>query len=456
MDILKPPFQKPLPGVQLDHFHPLSKGLVGCWLMNEKSGSRITDLSGKGNHGKCVGHPKWGGSKFGGGLDFDGGDDYIELPSSVSNSLGGAGMVTISVWVRRDSINNRDSMLDLTIFATSSKVFFDIQADNTVRLGGRADASDNFQYKKTISTISDTDKHNIVGILDIANDNIYIYIDGILQSVTGTPSWTQTTFDANTGSKQTLGTGAGLTNFFDGLIDEIRIYNRALSPEEIKQLYNDPFCNLIKRRPLSGLYVPAGGGGTFTIDNADSDTIIENVVLELESGDLVVTDIDSSSTIENIVLEFEGGELVIADIDSLSQIDNIVLQFEGTFLIDDIDSGSSIDNISLMGTFIIGDIDSLSEIENIVLVLESGIFVIADLSNATTIENIVLYQDTGLSYNRQLLIDSIGGKIIELGSSTINTWNTAGRPTGKLGIIGLNTETTQLEIYNGSSWISIT
>lgn len=200
----------------------------------------------------------------------------------------------------------------------------------------------------------------------------------------------------------------------------------------------------------------AGGDNDFVIADADSASTIENVVLELESGDLEVADADSLSTIENIVLEFEGGELVIADIDSASQIDNIVLQFEGTFLIDDIDSGSSIENINLMGAFIIGDIDSVSDIDNIVLEFEGGTFVIADLSSVSTIEDIVIYQDTGLSYNRQLLIDSIGGKVIELGSSTINTWNTAGRPTGKLGIIGFNIETSQLEIYNGSSWISIT
>jgi hypothetical protein len=39
-----------------------------------------------------------------------------------------------------------------------------------------------------------------------------------------------------------------------------------------------------------------------------------------------------------------------------------------------------------------------------------------------------------------------------LSGSRVSTWNTAGRPTGKLGRIGYNFELDQLELYNGSVW----
>jgi hypothetical protein len=47
----------------------------------------------------------------------------------------------------------------------------------------------------------------------------------------------------------------------------------------------------------------------------------------------------------------------------------------------------------------------------------------------------------------------IGNKLsIRLMRSRVSTWNTAGRPTGKTGEIGYNTEEDQLEVYDGAGW----
>jgi hypothetical protein len=46
---------KPGPDVELDFRHPLTEGLVGCWVMNERSGDTIVDHAPAGNHGTIVG-----------------------------------------------------------------------------------------------------------------------------------------------------------------------------------------------------------------------------------------------------------------------------------------------------------------------------------------------------------------------------------------------------------------
>jgi hypothetical protein len=57
------------------------------------------------------------------------------------------------------------------------------------------------------------------------------------------------------------------------------------------------------------------------------------------------------------------------------------------------------------------------------------------------------------SANKQLILDSLGGLCLSLGTATIPIWNTAGRPaTPKPGTIGFNTQTSALEVYDGSSW----
>jgi len=194
--------------------------------------------------------------------------------------------------------------------------------------------------------------------------------------------------------------------------------------------------------------------GEFVIEDLLSSSSIENIEL---IGNLVIDDIDSLSSIENIDIEFNGGSFEIDNLDSLSSIDQITLIQEGSFIIDGIECGSSIDNITLEingGEFAIGNLDSLSSIENIELSFNGGEFQIGNLDSTSTIENITLENAEVSTYssNKPLLIDSIGGKVLQLGGNKMPTWNTAGRPTGKTGEFGFNTETSKLEVYANDTW----
>jgi hypothetical protein len=55
------------------------KGAVAIWLFDEGRGDKVTDASGNGNDGEVVHDPKWVEGKFGEGLDFDGDADYVEI-----------------------------------------------------------------------------------------------------------------------------------------------------------------------------------------------------------------------------------------------------------------------------------------------------------------------------------------------------------------------------------------
>jgi hypothetical protein len=68
---------KPPIGSVINPNHPLSQGLVGCWLFNERTGNRIYDLS-KDNHGNLLNGPIWN-SANNGYLQFDGSNDSIDF-----------------------------------------------------------------------------------------------------------------------------------------------------------------------------------------------------------------------------------------------------------------------------------------------------------------------------------------------------------------------------------------
>lgn len=72
----------------------------------------------------------------------------------------------------------------------------------------------------------------------------------------------------------------------------------------------------------------------------------------------------------------------------------------------------------------------------------------------TAVKNVV---NPIINFAKQLLLDSLSGKVIALGFPTMPTWNTSGRPSSpKTGTMGYNTDTPAFEIYNGSTWKTVT
>lgn len=248
---------KPLPGVMLNPLHPLSKGLVGCWLFNEGSGDIANDISGNKNHGTLKNMlpntqgTKWQGSKFGGGLSFDGIDDYAEVADSASLDLITSGSVCVSFQCNTQGgaealVNkggNSSNKLDQYLLGWK----WGHPSNLEISLGDGT----TFQSLMTGSTLNTGQYYKVVATWD--GDDLKIYVDG---EISNSAPQTVTPFDDG----QSLLFGPLITSnyFYDGMIDEVRIYNRTLSAHEAKQLSLDPFCNLMQV-PAWQNYVPSVG-----------------------------------------------------------------------------------------------------------------------------------------------------------------------------------------------------
>jgi glucose/arabinose dehydrogenase/PKD repeat protein/fibronectin type 3 domain-containing protein len=77
---------------------PPTPGLVAGWSFNENFGRAVNDVSGKANTATFAGDPTWAVGKYGGGLRFDGVNDYLTAPNSPTLNLSGSAM-TLSMWV---------------------------------------------------------------------------------------------------------------------------------------------------------------------------------------------------------------------------------------------------------------------------------------------------------------------------------------------------------------------
>jgi hypothetical protein len=76
----------------------LDKDIVLYFSFDEGNGNEVVDLSGNGNDGVIKGNPAWVEGKSGEALEFNGADDFVEVPNSPTLNIAGA--VTVLAWIK--------------------------------------------------------------------------------------------------------------------------------------------------------------------------------------------------------------------------------------------------------------------------------------------------------------------------------------------------------------------
>jgi hypothetical protein len=201
--------------------HP---GLVGWWRFDEGSGSVAGDSSGDGNNGAIHG-ATWATGKYGQALSFDGSSNYVGIASFAS--LTGPA-VSVEAWVNLSSQSTAyPDVVEITQ-SWGGVGGMKLQVWNHNQLWFRVwNAVASVEANTPKWTIGTGAWHNVVGTYD--GSYAKLYIDGVLF---GTGSLA--TNALNVGSPH-LNIGVGFGSYFiKGAIDEVTVYNRALSAVEIQ------------------------------------------------------------------------------------------------------------------------------------------------------------------------------------------------------------------------------
>ena len=205
-----------------------ASGLVGYWSFDEGAGTTARDLSGRGNTGTLVNNPTWTTGRVAGGLSFDGVNDFVRVLHSPSLNI--ANNVTVEAWVKSNADRTYQIIGKNTMFfATGARGWHISTANNPADLiwevqDGVGRWSTRFLTGRLFSWI------HIVATRD--GNIIRTYTNGILRAqatVGGTMESVDDLF---------IGSFMGASQFFHGLIDEVRIYNRALTEAEIRTIFN--------------------------------------------------------------------------------------------------------------------------------------------------------------------------------------------------------------------------
>lgn len=200
-----------------------TNGIVGWWTFDD---GFATDVSGGNNNGALIGTPPPYPSAsqiIGQGLIFDGTNSSITVTHNANLNVGD--IFTLSVWLKR----GRTATVEQLFNKGNGCYAFAFKADDTIELG-----KDNVaNITSTTITITDTVQFHHVATTKNGS-SVRMYIDGV--DVTGSVSnqtIVDTTNDLYFGRRVT---GGG--NRFKGVLDDPRIYNRALTPGEIVALYS--------------------------------------------------------------------------------------------------------------------------------------------------------------------------------------------------------------------------
>ena len=224
-------------GVQRGVLAPaLSKSLVLYYSFDHDEGGVVSDNSGKGNRGKVHGAEWTSKGKIGGAYVFDGVDDYIDIDSDSSIPKGiGTGNFTIAVWLKVKTppglvIEQHIPQSPWTgIFLSIDPSYFRFRTDDT---GGIPTSS----ILLDVSKIVDDEKwHHYVAVRD--DSVLYLYLDGVKKVEKKVPL-----VDLNVAYAGPLRIGSncqdGKDTNYNGVIDEVMIWSRALREKEVEQLYN--------------------------------------------------------------------------------------------------------------------------------------------------------------------------------------------------------------------------
>ena len=213
----------------------VTRDLIGYWTMDKANidGQLVKDISGNKNHGVIIGNPQTVRGIIGEALDFDGVDDFVALPN-----LGHEPEVTVEVWARGDQPFRVHGLVSSSVIPDQmpgSVVTFSVRFN---RIDLNLKDRDGYLSYQGGSVKPYTWYHLVYtsNLSDPVADQLAVYINGRergmgIHGVREFPNVETPPINLTR-----LRIGSELKGrYFPGILDEVRIYDRALTPEEIQQ-----------------------------------------------------------------------------------------------------------------------------------------------------------------------------------------------------------------------------
>ena len=221
-------------------------GIISYWRFNENSGTTADDLL-NANPGTIIGASRTAG-KIGGAYDLDGIDDYVNLGTTAI----GANFAnsTVAAWVKLTTATDYNCVYGEG-WTGNAYPFYHIEISAGKPSFAYRGNNDPYVVAQSANTINDGLWHYVVGVRELS-DTLKIYVDGTYSAsgiYAGAGGKDKPPVLSGTWDRIRIGSRLNwpYIQWFNGTIDEVAVWNRSLTADEIADIYSrssqgNPYC----------------------------------------------------------------------------------------------------------------------------------------------------------------------------------------------------------------------
>ncbi|HEY7042458.1 MAG TPA: PQQ-dependent sugar dehydrogenase [Nocardioidaceae bacterium] len=216
--------------VTVSNTAPPPGGPQAAYAFDEGAGTSAADASGHGITGTLTNDASWTAGKYGTALDLDGAGDFVDLGNPTALRM--TGSMTLSGWIYATAFPGDDAPI---VSKRGSNGFqLDVTPDTGPRTIGfkltNSSGGDMIRYGATALQVNSW--YHVVGVYNASAVTLHVYLNGQLDD--GALVGTVTNSQQNSSQDVDVGQRPSGGAFFDGRIDDVRIYNKAQSAAEIQ------------------------------------------------------------------------------------------------------------------------------------------------------------------------------------------------------------------------------
>jgi len=268
-------------------------------------------------------------------VDFNGVSSRVDFDNTLITSLNGADSISYSFWIYPDTVSG------IQFIHHVNNNQFNIRLDNNIlKLETRSQVSDSTQTRTGTFSFSANNWYHIVVIMDVANDNLKAYVNGVLDINSGV-SYGASTLNWGTGVIR-LGQRTG-DFYYNGLVDELAIFNISLDAQDVTDLYNSG-------TPTSSQQYPFSFGAITTNITDFYDSL--NVSIQINSSQNTSLNYSLNGA-SNVSLGT--AEQFNFSVTGVEGVNNITFYYEGGNLTENFTIDTTLPNITILNT---SEIDS--------------------------------------------------------------------------------------------------
>ena len=211
---------------------PLDPSLVAYWKLDDAAGLTATDETTNGHDGTLVSGPTWSTDAVAGGsLSFDGSNDRVDIPAfDVAGSA-----LTMSCWIKSATLSTAEGRFISKAFGTSPlQHYWMLSQIGQTGIRVRIQSANNIADISSPTGLLSVDTWHFVAATYDGSD-VRLYLDGT--QVAGTPLTGALLTDPSIAVALGDQPPGGSRRLFEGLLDEVKVYNRALTPQELADEY---------------------------------------------------------------------------------------------------------------------------------------------------------------------------------------------------------------------------